>query len=61
MSSLEESEFEELIGDQIVTVRRSHDELLAQGDIELTIDGHKVRFPGSRRATTRSARRPLPA
>lgn len=28
MSSFEEAEFEELIGDQIVTVRRSHEELL---------------------------------
>jgi CRP-like cAMP-binding protein/Fe-S-cluster-containing dehydrogenase component len=45
MSSFEESEFEELIGDQIVTVRRSHEELFAQGDIELTLDGHKVRLP----------------
>ena len=45
MASFEESEFEELIGDQIVTVRRSHEELLAQGDVELTIDGLKVRLP----------------
>ncbi len=61
MSSLEESEFEELIGDQIVTVRRSHEELLAQGEIELAIDGHKVRIsritkgydPVGKKATSR--------
>ena len=45
MSSFEAYEFEELIGDQVVTVQRSHAELLAQGDVELTIDGHKVRLP----------------
>ena len=45
MSSFEESEFEELIGDQIVTVRRSHEELFAQGAVELTVDGHKVSIP----------------
>ena len=61
MSSFEESEFEELIGDQIVTVRRSHEELLAQGEIELAIDGHKVRIsritkgydPVGKKATSR--------
>jgi CRP-like cAMP-binding protein/Fe-S-cluster-containing dehydrogenase component len=45
MSSFEAYEFEELIGDQVVTVRRSHAELLAQGEVELTIDGHAVRLP----------------
>ncbi len=45
MASLEELEFDMMIGDQLVTMRRSFKELLAQGEFELTIDGHKVRMP----------------
>jgi CRP-like cAMP-binding protein/formate hydrogenlyase subunit 6/NADH:ubiquinone oxidoreductase subunit I len=38
-------EFEQVIGDQLVTVGRSHAELLKQGNVELTIDGHAVSIP----------------
>jgi CRP-like cAMP-binding protein/Fe-S-cluster-containing hydrogenase component 2 len=40
--SSEADEFEALIGDQLVTVGRSHADLLRQGTIDLEIDGHKV-------------------
>jgi Fe-S-cluster-containing hydrogenase component 2/CRP-like cAMP-binding protein len=40
--STEALEFEALIGDQLVTLGQSHAELLKQGSIELTIDGHKM-------------------
>jgi CRP-like cAMP-binding protein/formate hydrogenlyase subunit 6/NADH:ubiquinone oxidoreductase subunit I len=40
--SSEAEEFEALIGDQLVTVGRSHADLLRQGTIDLEIDGHKV-------------------
>jgi CRP-like cAMP-binding protein/Fe-S-cluster-containing hydrogenase component 2 len=41
--SSEAEEFEALIGDQLVTVGRSHGDLLRQGTIDLEIDGHKVK------------------
>src|SRR5580698_179576 len=42
MPSIEEQEYEELIGDQLVTVGRSHRELERLGNIDVTIDGQKV-------------------
>ncbi len=42
MPTSETEEFDRLIGDQLVTLGRSFDDLFSQGRIELTIDGQEI-------------------
>ena len=42
MPTSETEEFDRLIGDQLVTLGRSFDDLFSQGRIKLTIDGQEI-------------------
>src|SRR5579862_2430196 len=45
MPYFEEDEFYDLIGDQLVTLGKKKLDFLHEPSIELTIDGHKLKFP----------------
>ncbi len=45
MPSFESDDYQELIGDQLVTLGKKKRDMLQEGPIELTIDGSKVKFP----------------